>query len=355
MKRRLLTVATLTPVGVLGVSGLALALWTVASTGAAGSAAVDSLGAAATVSTSNVTATSVSINVDAKPATGPTPTSYRVDRTAPSAAPSVCTITGGTGSCVDSNPVPGVTNTYAVYSRLGTSWVSASSATASANVPAVDTTPPSLVSITRGASTTNPTNAGPLSFTVTFSEPVTGVTAARFALASSGTGGTSPSIGTPSPVGGTSPATAWTVAVSTTGTTGTNSGSIGLSMSSTTGVTDAATNAMAGTGIPFTGQSFSYDTTAPTAPTASYVDNKNSTADAVSGSAEANATITIVESSPTAHTYTGTAAANGTYSVNVDALAGSNGKPLSYSYTVTVTDAAGNVSSVTTVSGSDSQ
>jgi hypothetical protein len=142
MKRRLLTVATLTPVGVLGVSGLAFAFWTVASSGAAGTAAVDSLAAPATVSTSNVSATSVTINVGAGPASGPSPTSYRVDRTAPSAASSVCTITGSTGSCVDASPVSGQTNTYAVFSRLGTSWVSGTSATTSASVPSTDTTAP---------------------------------------------------------------------------------------------------------------------------------------------------------------------------------------------------------------------
>lgn len=144
MKRRSLAAATLTPVGVLGVGGVALAFWTVASTGATGTAAAAALAAPASVSTSNVTASSVTIHVDTIPATGPTPTSYRVDRTGPAdvVATGICSISDSTGSCADPSPKQGVTNTYAIFSKLGDNWVSATSATTSAAVPSSDSIAP---------------------------------------------------------------------------------------------------------------------------------------------------------------------------------------------------------------------
>jgi acid phosphatase family membrane protein YuiD len=142
MKRRTLAAATLTPVGVLGVGGVAVAFWSVASTGATGTAAAAVLAAPSGVSTSAVTSSSVTINVTSAPSTGPAPTSYRVDRTGPSSAPGVCSISGITGSCNDPNPVGGQTNTYAVLSKLGDNWVSATSATTSASVPSSDAAAP---------------------------------------------------------------------------------------------------------------------------------------------------------------------------------------------------------------------
>jgi hypothetical protein len=142
MKRRALVATTLTPLGVLGVAGVAFAFWTVASTGATGTAAADSLQPAQTVTTSGVTFSNVTVNVTAAPSTGPTPTSYRVDRTGSSPVPGVCSISGSTGSCADPSPVSGQTNSYAVYSLLGTSWVSSTAATVSVAVPSSDTTAP---------------------------------------------------------------------------------------------------------------------------------------------------------------------------------------------------------------------
>jgi len=97
------------------------------------------------------------------------------------------------------------------------------------------------------------------------------------------------------------------------------------------------------------------DTVAPGAPTASYTDNNNTTADVVFGNAEANAAITVTKTSPTpTASYPTTATAGGTYTVNV---AGTNGKPatpIAVTYTVTATDAAGN-SSTTTLNYSDTK
>ena len=51
-----------------------------------------------------------------------------------------------------------------------------------------DTTAPTVVSIDRKSGDANPTNAGPLHWTVTFSEPVSGVDATNFGLVTDHTG-----------------------------------------------------------------------------------------------------------------------------------------------------------------------
>src|SRR5262249_40511890 len=126
-------------------------------------------------------------------------------------------------------------------------------------VYSVDRTAPTLSSINRSG--TNPTNAGPLGFTLTFSEPVNGVVASNFALATSNIGGTTPVIGTPSATGG-APSATWTVNVTTVGTTGANNGSIGLNLANNTNIKDVATNNLFT--VFATGQAYAYDTTAPT-------------------------------------------------------------------------------------------
>ena len=98
---------------------------------------------------------------------------------------------------------------------------------------------------------------------MTFSEPVNGVTASNFVRAISNTGGTAPTVTSATPTGG-APATAWTVSMSTSGTTGLNNGSIGLNLANTTNIKDVATNNLSAT-TPVVGQAYTYDTTAPTA------------------------------------------------------------------------------------------
>jgi Bacterial Ig domain/Bacterial Ig-like domain len=98
------------------------------------------------------------------------------------------------------------------------------------------------------------------------------------------------------------------------------------------------------------------DTAAPAAPTANYTDNNNTTADVVSGAAEANASITVTKQSPApTATYSTAANGSGAYTVNV---AGTNGKPstpIAVTYTVTATDAAGNTSGATTLNFTDTK
>jgi hypothetical protein len=109
----------------------------------------------------------------------------------------------------------------------------------------VDTTPPAVLSITRvGAS---PTRAASVSWTVTFSESVTGLTAAKFDLAQTGVSGATITDLTGS-------GTTYTV----TASTGTGDGDLGLNFVTTAGVTDVAGN------VPtegFTGQAYRIDKT----------------------------------------------------------------------------------------------
>jgi hypothetical protein len=97
------------------------------------------------------------------------------------------------------------------------------------------------------------------------------------------------------------------------------------------------------------------DTVAPGAPTASYTDNNNA-ADGVSGTAEANASISVTKTAPAPTTgYPTTANGAGSYSVAVATVNGKPNPPISVTYTVTATDAAGNTSSVTTLVFSDTR
>ena len=115
----------------------------------------------------------------------------------------------------------------------------------------IDKTPPTVVSINRVGNQF--TNASSVQWLVTFSEPVTGVTASNFGLVESLSGST-----TIQPVIGSG--TTWTV----TSTTGSGSGTIGLNLTLPTGIKDLVGNAMTSAGLPFTGQVYSIDRTVPT-------------------------------------------------------------------------------------------
>jgi hypothetical protein len=94
------------------------------------------------------------------------------------------------------------------------------------------------------------------------------------------------------------------------------------------------------------------DTAAPGAPSAAYTDNNNA-ADQVSGSAEANAFITVTKAS--GPTYTTTADGAGAYSVLVATVNGKPNPPTAVTYTVTARDAAGNTSGATTLNYNDTR
>ena len=104
---------------------------------------------------------------------------------------------------------------------------------------------------------TNPTNVASVSWTVTFSKPVSGVASGNFSLANTGLTGT-PAVTGATPTGN-APTATWTVAAST----GAGSGTLRLDMANSTGVSDSVGNAVSG--LPFTtGQPFTIDRTAPT-------------------------------------------------------------------------------------------
>ncbi len=124
----------------------------------------------------------------------------------------------------------------------------------------IDRTAPTVVSISRQAGAKNPTNAGPLVWTVTFSEPVDNVVAGDFGLVKSGVFGTAPSI-----TGLSGSGAVYTVTIGTTATTGTDGGSIGLNLTSKGSIQDLAGNGLAGS-TPVTGQAFTFDTEAPPSP-----------------------------------------------------------------------------------------
>lgn len=109
---------------------------------------------------------------------------------------------------------------------------------------------PSVVSINRAD--TSPTNAASVSWTVTFSETVSGVGTGNFQLVSSGLGGT------PAITAVTGSGTTWTV----TAGTGTGTGTLGLNMINDSGVTTSSGKTLSN--LPFTGQVYSIDLTAPT-------------------------------------------------------------------------------------------
>jgi hypothetical protein len=120
---------------------------------------------------------------------------------------------------------------------------------------AADATPPTVTSINRDSATT--TNLTTLTWTVTFSEAVTGVGTDDFALAATGS-----ATGTISSVSADSGTTR---TVTVTGVSGT--GTLGLNLVDDDTIDDAAANKLGGTGLGngnFTGQTYTVDNTAPT-------------------------------------------------------------------------------------------
>jgi len=101
-----------------------------------------------------------------------------------------------------------------------------------------------------GLADANPTSAASVRFTVTFSEPVTGVAAGNFLLAANGPSGARIT-------GVSGSGSTWTV----TAGTGTGSGALGLDMVNSTGVVDADGRPVSN--LPFTGDAYTVDRTQP--------------------------------------------------------------------------------------------
>ncbi len=117
----------------------------------------------------------------------------------------------------------------------------------------IERTPPTVVSIVRNDA--NPTAAPNVTWTVTFSESVTGVNTTDFILAN--TGLTNPTVSS-----ATGSGTTWTVMAST----GTGSGTLGLNLRDDDSIVDSFGNPLGGTNINngnFTGQVYTVDRAAP--------------------------------------------------------------------------------------------
>src|SRR5918995_1449474 len=158
-----------------------------------------------------------------------------VSSVSPAGPASSYTVTASTGSgsgsiglnLVDDNSIKD-----AATNPLGTSSGAGDGGFLDRAPYSVDKTAPQVTSVTRGGST--PTNASSVSWTVQFSESVSGVGAGDFGLTTTGTI-SGASVTSVSPAG---PASSYVV----TALTGTGDGSIGLNLTDDDSITDAATN-----------------------------------------------------------------------------------------------------------------
>jgi hypothetical protein len=153
----------------------------------------------------------------------------------------------GTGTGSYSKTIAGLTPGTTYYVRayaINSAGTSYGAAMSFATVAAATT----VVSLNRVGN--SPTNASTASFTVTFAAAVTGVSGSNFALATMG------SVAGASITGVSGSGTTYTVAVST----GTGDGTLGLNLVNATGLSPGLTNT-----LPFVGQVYTIDKTAPTA------------------------------------------------------------------------------------------
>ena len=146
-------------------------------------------------------------------------------------------------------PVAAGSHTFSITATSGGKASSATSYTWTVDTAAPTVSAPALAG-------SSPTNAASVSWTVTFSEPVTGVVQGQFALVSSGLGG-SPAI-----TGFSGSGASYTL----TASTGSGSGTLGLNMTSKSGIADLAGNALSTT-MPQTGGVYSVDKVPPAAST----------------------------------------------------------------------------------------
>ena len=152
----------------------------------------------------------------------------------------------GTGSVVVRVPAGAATD------AAGNASLASTSTDNSVAFGTVDTTAPTVQSINRVGTTT--TNATSVSWTVQFSESVTGVDASDFALTGAVTGATITAV--------SGSGSQYTV----TANTGTGNGTLGLNLVDNDSILDASANPLGGTGSGngnFTGQSYTIDKTQP--------------------------------------------------------------------------------------------
>jgi VCBS repeat-containing protein len=142
---------------------------------------------------------------------------------------------------------------------------------------------PTVSSLNRAVGSDTTTNANSLNFTLVFSEAVTGVDVSDFALATTGTA--TGTIGTPTTSDG---GVTWTIPV----TSITGDGALGLDLNATgTSIQNGSSVAISGG---YTGQTFTIDNTAPTTPTISSSATGNDSTPTLTGTADANSTVSVL-------------------------------------------------------------
>jgi hypothetical protein len=224
----------------------------------------------------------------------------------------------GTTSCVDT-PASAGSYTYRAVAAYH-SWTATSNPAGPVTVT-IDTTPPTVSSIVLADA--NPTNASSVHWTVTFSEPVTGVGSPDFALAATaGASGATISSVTGSGV-------SYAVAAST----GSGDGTLGLNLVDDDTIIDAAANKLGGTGTGngnLTGAIYTIDKTAPTAISIVSADPTPTNASTV------HWTVSFSESVTGVDTGDFTLAAAGPSGASISSVTGSGA-----AYTVTVATGSG--------------
>ena len=202
----------------------------------------------------------------------------------------------------------------------------------------VDTTSPTVISSARV--NTSPTNSASVDFTVTFSEPVTGVAVGDFALTTTG------GISGASVSGVSGGPTAYAVTVAT----GAGSGTLRLDLPATVTISDPAGNPL--NGLPYTGgEAYTLDKTAPTVVSITRADPSPTDAASVDFAVTFSESVTGVDTGDFSLTTAGrvsgasVTAVNGndaTYAVTVSAGAGGGTLRLDIPGTATITDLVGN-------------
>jgi hypothetical protein len=276
---------------------------------------------------------------------GSTVTVYLIPNGGTAQSIGTTTATGGSFSLTPATAL--ASGTYSAYATAQASGA-AVSATSNTNTFTVDATAPVVVASNRQSPAASLTNATTLTYRLTFSEAVTGVSAGDFGLTSTGTAS-----GTISAVAAVSTSV---YDVTVTGASG--DGTLRLDLNSTgTGIADAVGNALSGgyTG----GQAYTLDTTAPVATISTTATNPTSTSPipftvtfseavtgfSVSSITATNGTISGFTSAGNAYSFSVTPTANGAVSVSVAANvaqdAAGNGNaaatPLSVTYAAPVT------------------
>ncbi|MDB5140798.1 MAG: Cadherin-like beta sandwich domain protein [Mucilaginibacter sp.] len=184
----------------------------------------------------------------------------------------------------------------------------------------------------------SPTNATTVNYTATFGAAISGLTNTNFSLTTSGVTGAS--VGTPTTSDG---GTTWTVPVNT----GTGDGTIILNLANATSISPGIS-----TTLPFAGQTYTIDKTAPSVSSINRVNATLNNASAEPFTATFSESVTGVDATDFTVTATGTVASTGisvtplsasTYTVTVSGVTGDGTLRLDLNSSGTgITDAAGN-------------